>query len=82
MIYLVGFFLGIDEQNCILRVLLGFVVWGPEKLFLGVLTKIKFFIYLIRNLQEIRKILKLKLKTQILKKLKTQTQTLTCEYFV
>ena len=36
-----------------------------------------FFIFnhLFRNLQEIRKILKLKLKTQILKKFKTQTQT-------
>jgi hypothetical protein len=38
-----------------------------------------FFIlnYLFRNLQEIRKILKLKLKTQILRQLKTQTQTQT-----
>jgi hypothetical protein len=35
-----------------------------------------FFIlnYLFRNLQDILKILKLKLKTQILKKFKTQTQ--------
>ena len=39
------------------------------KIFLFILN------YLIRNLQEIRKILKLKLKTQILKKFKTQTQT-------
>ena len=31
--------------------------------------------YLIRNLQEIRKILRPKLKTRILKKLKAQTQT-------
>ncbi len=35
--------------------------------------------YLFGNLQEICKILKL--ETQILKKLKTQTQTLTFEYF-
>ncbi len=40
----------------------------------------KFFFFsilnnLIRNLQEIRKILKLKLKTQIHKKFKAQTQT-------
>ncbi len=50
---------------------------------LGIITtqihtqKIKYFFlilnYLFRNLQEIRKILKL--KTQILKKFKTQTQT-------
>ena len=40
--------------------------------------KINFFFilnYLFRNLQEIWKILKLKLKTQMLKKLKTQTET-------
>ncbi len=46
-------------------------------------SKIKFFFiilnYLFGNLQEICKILKL--KTQILKKLKTQTQTQTFEYF-
>jgi len=44
--------------------------------------KLKFFFilnHLFRNLQEIRKILKL--KTQILKKFKTQTQTWTFEYF-
>jgi len=28
-----------DDQKCFLRVLLGFVVWGSEKLFWGVLTK-------------------------------------------
>jgi len=43
MANLVGVFWGTDDQKCFLRVLLGLVVWGPEKLFLGVLTKIKFF---------------------------------------
>ena len=37
------FFLGPDDQKCFLRVLLGFVDWGSEKLFLGVLTKNKIF---------------------------------------
>ncbi len=43
MINLVGFFWGLDDQKCFLRVLLGFVDWGPEKLFFGVLTKNKIF---------------------------------------
>jgi len=43
MINLVLVFLGPDDQKCPLRVLLRFVVWGSEKLFLGVLTKIKVF---------------------------------------
>ena len=43
MINLVGFFCGTDDQKCFLRVLLVFVVLGPEKLFLGVLTKNKIF---------------------------------------
>jgi len=41
MINLVVFFGGPDDQKCFLRVLLGFVDWGSEKLFLGVLTKNK-----------------------------------------
>ncbi len=43
MINLVGIFWGPDDQNCFLRVLLGFVDWGSEKLFWGVLTKNKIF---------------------------------------
>ena len=43
MVNLVGVFWGTDDQKCFLRVLLGFVVWGSEKLFLGVLTKLNFF---------------------------------------
>ena len=39
MINLVGVFWGPDDQKCFQRVLLGFVVWGSEKLFLGVLKK-------------------------------------------
>jgi len=39
MINLVGVFRGPDDLNCFQWVLLGFVVWGSEKLFLGVLTK-------------------------------------------
>ncbi len=42
MINLVGFVWGPDGQKCFLWVLLGFVVWGSEKLFLGVLHKLKF----------------------------------------
>jgi len=30
---------GPDDQKCFQRVLLGLVVWGSKKLFLGVLTK-------------------------------------------
>ena len=43
MINLMGVFLGPDDQKCFQLVLLGFVVWGFEKLFLGVLTKNKIF---------------------------------------
>jgi hypothetical protein len=43
MINLVGVFLGHDDQKCLLRILLRFVAWGSEKLFLGVLTKNNFF---------------------------------------
>ena len=49
MINLVGVFWGLDDQKCFLRVLLGFVDWGSEKLFLGVLTKIKFFVLQITH---------------------------------
>jgi len=38
-----GVFLGLDGQKCFQRVLLRFLVWGSEKLFLGVLTKNNFF---------------------------------------
>jgi len=41
MINLVGVFWGPNDQKCFLRVLLGFVDWGSEKLFLGVLPKKK-----------------------------------------
>jgi hypothetical protein len=43
MVNLVGFFCGPDDQKCFQRVLLGFVVWGSEKLIFGVLTKNKIF---------------------------------------
>jgi len=43
MINLVGVFWDPDDQKCFLRVLLWFVDWGSEKLFLGVLTKNKIF---------------------------------------
>jgi len=43
MINLVGAFWGPDDQKCFLLVLLGFVDWGSEKLFFGVLTKNKNF---------------------------------------
>jgi len=43
MINLVGVFWGPDDQKCFLQVSLGFVDWGSEKLFLGVLTKNKIF---------------------------------------
>jgi len=43
MINLVGVFWGPDDRKCFLRVLMGFVDWGSENLFLGVLTKNKIF---------------------------------------
>ena len=43
MVNLVGVFCGADDQKCFLRVLLGFVDWGSEELFLGVFTKNKIF---------------------------------------
>jgi len=36
-------FWGPDDQKCFQRVLLGFVVWGSEKLFLGFWKKTKIF---------------------------------------
>ena len=56
MINLVGVFRGPDDQKCSLPILLSFVVWGSEKLFLGVLTK------------DSNKDSKLKIQTKILKK--------------
>ncbi len=49
MINLVGFFWGADDQKCFLRVLLGFVVWGSEKLFLGVFEKNENFFFLKKD---------------------------------
>jgi len=43
MINGVEYFWGHDDQKRFQRVLLGFVVWGSEKLFLGVLSKNKIF---------------------------------------
>jgi hypothetical protein len=43
MINLVGVFRGTDDQKCFQRVLLGLVVFGSKKLFLGILTKNKIF---------------------------------------
>ena len=43
MTNLIGVFWGLDDQKYFLRVLLGFVDWGSEKLFWGVLTKNKIF---------------------------------------
>jgi len=51
MINLVGFFWYPDDQKCFQRVLLGFEVWGSEKLFLGVLTKNKKKIYQLSFLE-------------------------------
>jgi len=44
----VGFFWGPDDQKCSLWVLLRYVVWGSETLFLGVLIQIKHF-FLIKD---------------------------------
>ena len=49
MVNLVWAFWG--HEKCPLRVLLRFVVWGSKKLFLGVLTKIKFFFANLQFLQ-------------------------------
>ena len=54
MVNLVGFFCGNDDQNGFLRVLLGFVVWGSEKLFLGVLTKNKILFLQITHILRIQ----------------------------
>jgi len=49
MINLMGVFWGLDDQKCSLPVLLRFVAWGSEKLFLGVSTKIKNFFFLKKD---------------------------------
>jgi hypothetical protein len=49
MINLVGAFWGPDNQKYSLPVLLRFVVWGSEKLFLGFLTKIKKIFFLKKD---------------------------------
>ena len=49
MVNLVGFFCGTDDQKYFLRVLLGFVVWGSEKLFLGVFEKNENFFFLKKD---------------------------------
>ena len=50
MVNLVGVFWGTDDQKCFQQVLLGFLVWGSEKLFLWVLTKnINFFLKITHN---------------------------------
>ena len=49
MVNLVGFFCGTDAEKCFQRVLLGFVVWGSEKLFLGVFEKNENFFFLKKD---------------------------------
>jgi len=49
MINFVWVFWGPDDQKCFLRVLLGFVVWGSEKLFLGVFEKNENFFFLNKD---------------------------------
>ncbi len=58
MVNLVWFFGGPDDQKCPLRVLLRYVVRGYKKLFLGVLTKIKFFSRKLLTMANILRILK------------------------
>ena len=58
MVNSVWLFWGPDDQKCPLRVLLRLVVWGSKKLFLEVLTKIKFFSPQITHNGEYIKILK------------------------
>jgi hypothetical protein len=46
---------GPEDQKCFQRVLLRFVVWGSEKLILGVLTKNKvFFLQITHNGEHIK----------------------------
>jgi len=47
-------FVGPDDQKCFQRVLLRFVVWGSEKLFLGVLTKNNFFLKISHNGEHVK----------------------------
>jgi hypothetical protein len=51
MVNLVGGFGGPDDQKCFQLVLLGFVVWGFEKLFLGVLTNGFWFFFQLSFLE-------------------------------
>ena len=50
MVDLVSAFCGTDDQKCFLQVLLGFVDWGSETLFMGVL--INFFFLQITHYGE------------------------------
>ena len=54
MVNLVWVLRGPDDQKCPLRVLLRFVVWGSKKLFLGVFTKIFFFLQITHNGEHIK----------------------------
>jgi len=58
MVNLVRVFWGPNDQKCPLRILLRFVVWGSKKLFLGVLTKIKFFFCKLLTMANILRIQK------------------------
>ena len=49
MVNLVGVSWGTDDQKCFLRVLLGFVNWGSEKLFLGGFDKNKNIFFLKKD---------------------------------
>jgi hypothetical protein len=49
MVNLVGVFWGTDDQKCFLRVLMGLVVWGSEKLFLGGFDKNKNIFFLKKD---------------------------------
>jgi len=53
MINFVWVFWGPDDQKCFLRVLLGFVVWGSEKLFLGVFEQNENFFFHKKKIQTI-----------------------------
>ncbi len=49
MVNLEGVFWGTDDQKCFLRVLMGYVVWGSEKLFLGDFDKNKNYFFLKKD---------------------------------
>jgi len=50
----VGFFGVSGDQNCPLRILLEFLVWGPKKLSWKVLTKNNFFLQITHNGEHIK----------------------------